>query len=106
MRLTAVSIRREQMAKPSYSARKGSTQVAVWGEPNAPRIQIEKRYKDKQTGDWKSTNYFFDNEVESLISLLQEAQTWIATNRTTGEDVRSVMGYNFNVVDDSEDIPF
>ena len=71
-------------------------------------LVIQKTYKDKATGAYKETKYLFENELPTLISMLQEAQTWIATNRTTGEDVRNVMGANFNVTsdDDIDDLPF
>ena len=96
------------MAAPIYSVKKQGFNVAIWGDANSPRISFQKTYKDKMSGAYKETKYFFDNELPTLISMLQEAQAWIATNRTNGQDVRTVMGANFDIKsdDDIEDLPF
>lgn len=96
------------MAAPIHKLNKQGIAIAIWGDANNPRISFEKRYKDKQSGLWKDSKYLFENEVQTLVTLLQEAQGWIVSNRTTGGDVQEVMGAKFQVTsdDDIDDLPF
>ena len=98
------------MAPPIHKIQKHGLAVAVWGDANNPRLSIDKRYKDKQTNEWKSSNYLFENEVVTLNELLQEALGWIAQNKT-GADVREVLGAKVvvkpaNDDDDWDSLPF
>ncbi len=96
------------MAAPIHKINKYGLSLAVWGDANNPRVSFEKRYKDKDTGLYKSSKYLFENELQTLIAILQETQGWIVSNRSAGGDVQEVMGAKFKVTsdDDIDDLPF
>jgi hypothetical protein len=69
------------MAKnqPKEKFRIGNIEVAVWEnvQKDSPSlsISIQKSYRD-QNGDFKTTNCYFKNEIEVLVSLIKQAQKY------------------------------
>lgn len=66
------------MAKPVYTLRKGAVQLAAWekvGEDGRKgySVKLNRRYKDKATGEWKDSPFFFDNDLLVAAELLREA---------------------------------
>lgn len=60
--------------KPVTTIKEKGLQVAVWANRNGGyTYSISKRYKDKQSGEWKESKSLFKEEAEALIKLLQEA---------------------------------
>lgn len=60
------------MSAPVFQIREGSIKGCIWAKQGNSggmqySISIEKSYKDKQTNEWKSTNFYYDNEISSLI---------------------------------------
>lgn len=64
----------KSMNKPVQNFRDKGLDVAVWPAKNGGySYSISKRYKDKQTGEWKETKSLFKEEAEALIDLLKQA---------------------------------
>ena len=36
-------------------------------------VKIQKRYQDKQSGDWQSSDYYFESELADLVLVAQRA---------------------------------
>ena len=65
---------RRGMNKPLQDFKNKGVSVAVWPTKNGGySYSIQKRYKDKQSGEWKETKSLFKEEAEALIELLQQA---------------------------------
>lgn len=66
--------------EPIEKFRFGSIEVAVWENQQkngkSRSISIQKSYRDKNN-DWQTTNSFFENEIEILISLINKAQKFL-----------------------------
>ena len=62
------------MTKPVQDFKHKGLSVAVWPTKNGGySYSISKRYKDKQSGEWRETKSFFKEEAEALIDLLKQA---------------------------------
>lgn len=66
------------MAKPVYSIRKGVIQLAAWETEGAEgrkgySIKLQRRYKDKRTGEWTDSTFLFDSDLLTAAALLQKA---------------------------------
>ena len=48
-------------------------------------IKVEKQYRDKQTGEWKSTTNFFPEDLPKLRLVASEAYRFV-TLRTSEDD--------------------
>lgn len=65
---------RKSMNKPVQDFKHKGLSVAVWPTKNGGySYSISKRYKDKQSGEWKETKSLFKDEAEALIDLLKQA---------------------------------
>jgi len=65
---------RKSMTKPVQDFKHKGLSVAVWPTKNGGySYSISKRYKDKQSGEWRETKSLFKEEAEALIDLLQQA---------------------------------
>lgn len=65
---------RKSMNKPVQDFKHKGLSVAVWPTKNGGySYSISKRYKDKQTGEWRETKSLFKDEAEALIDLLKQA---------------------------------
>lgn len=73
--ITTVTNRlRKSMNKPVQDFKHKGLSVAVWPTRNGGySYSISKRYKDKQSGEWKETKSLFKEEAEALIDLLKQA---------------------------------
>lgn len=102
---------RKSMNKPVQDFKNKGVSVAVWEARNGGySFSIQKRYKDKQSGEWKESKYYYKEEVEGLIELLQEAVKY-ASNRSEHESQGSKSGPGFNVQreltqEELDDLPF
>lgn len=62
------------MNKPARSFKHKGINVAVWRrDDGSESYSISKQYKDKNTGEWKDSRYWFKEEVIQLMNMLQEA---------------------------------
>lgn len=97
------------MPGPTHKLKERGIELCLWGTLESPRFTISKRYKDKQTGEYKDSKYLFDNELETILKLVHQMQTFVSNNRTPIPPTvqHEVMGVKLNVkplVDD--DIPW
>jgi len=78
------------MSRPVQSFKKYPIEVAIWGGENGNyQLTINKSYKDKNspTGEYKTTNYFFDNESLIIPYLINRANAWIDTQKLQNKPV-------------------
>ena len=86
---------RKSMNKPVMDYKNKGVSVAVWPTKNGGySYSIQKRYKDKQSGDWKESKYYYKEEVEGLIELLQEAVKYASNRAEHDVDHMASGGYN------------
>jgi len=102
---------RKSMNKPVQDFKNKGVSVAVWNTKNGGySFSLQKRYRDKQSGEWKESKYYYKDELEALIELLKEAVTY-ATNRSEHESQGSKSGLGYNVTreltqEELDDLPF
>lgn len=64
------------MSNPPIATKKlYPIEVAIWGGQYGANISIKKRFKDKQTGQYKETNFLSVNEAIVAHRLLGDAIT-------------------------------
>jgi hypothetical protein len=62
---------------PVTSYKEKGLQVAVWeNRTGGYSYTISKRYKDKQTGEWKDSKYLYKEDMEALTLLIQSALSY------------------------------
>lgn len=101
------------MAKPIQSWKSKGIDIAAWtGKNGGFTFTIQKRYKDKQSGEWKTTGTYFPDDLTALAGLINEARVWAQDNglektepidnRPASSEVKAVITSAF----DDDDIPF
>lgn len=58
--------------KPKQTWKAGGISIVEWANQRGSSYSISKQFKDKATGDWKSTNSFFKADLEKLADLLSQ----------------------------------
>ena len=48
-------------------------------------VRISKSYRDRQTGDWKETDYYYANDLPRLVLVAQQAFEYIALKESEDE---------------------
>lgn len=96
------------MARPIFEAKKNGIQVAVWGSVDRASISITKRYKDKATGEYKDSKYFYPDNCRDLIGLLTESLEWLQGQNAIGTvETVQVLGTTLNIkTNDNDEIPW
>ena len=74
------------------------------------KVATSESWKDKQTGEWKESRYWYKDELENLIELLKQAMAY-AGDRTEHESQGSKSGPGHNVVrelttEELDDLPW
>lgn len=64
------------MARPINSWKMGGIDVAAWDGKTGPTFSIRKSYKDKVSGQWVDSKYFYVDDLKKLASLLEQAIAW------------------------------
>ncbi len=80
--------------RPTHKIAVGATTVAIWsnvvkmpeGERTMERVTVDRRYRDRSTGEWKSTASFNMSDLPRLILALQEAYKWLAMKKRPEDD--------------------
>lgn len=93
---------------------KKSIQISIWATSNGGfSAKVEKRYKAKDSNEWKETKSFFPEELDELISACNDAKKWMHENKgeSRGEKHQQQKqdGYQpqqVNLLDEESDIPF
>lgn len=80
------------MAKdaPYKTLRSGKMSIALWqneitqqgGSFTQHSARIQKRYRDKKTGDWQTTEYLYRQDLADLIVCAQKAFELISLTET------------------------
>jgi hypothetical protein len=108
---TLTSKLRKSMNKPVKDFKNKGVSVALWEARNGGySYSVQKRYKDKTTGEWKESRYWYKDELENLIELLKQAMAY-AGDRTEHESQGSKSGPGHNVVrelttEELDDLPW
>ena len=67
--------------KPEKKVNAGTIQVTIWSNKaekgEYKTISFDKRYKDKQSGEWKSTNSMRINDIPKAIAALSKAYEYL-----------------------------
>jgi hypothetical protein len=74
------------MPKPAHKLYKNGVDVAVWENRTGYSLTVQKRYKDKQTGEYKVSSSYYDKDVDALLELLKEARAWMSGTEALTED--------------------
>lgn len=84
-----------------------SIQIAVWPNDHGMSCSIKKSYKDKASGEWKDSKYWFQEDIKALGELCHEATIWFE-NGDGGQEKPAIEAIKESAtaifVDD--DIPF
>ena len=89
--------------KPVHTIKDKGLSVAVWETRNGGHsFSVSKRYKDKQSGEWKDSKYLFKDDLESLIVMLQTAINY-SSNKEAHEEAGIASGQK---AIDIDDLPF
>ena len=78
------------MPKPAHKLWKNGVDVAIWENRTGYSLTVQKRYKDKQTGEYKVSTSYYDRDVDALIELLKEARAWMSGTEALIEDSNMV----------------
>ncbi len=86
---------RDATKMPEKSFRSGAIQVAIWenegvghdGQPGKYQtVSFERRYKDKQTGEWKSTTHLRVNDLPKAALILNKAYEYLVLTESQPEE--------------------
>ena len=72
--------------KPLHSLRARGMDVAIWEGNTGPQFTFRKTYKDRDSGEWKESKILFRQDIEALVTLLEEALAKSATDEGMRED--------------------
>jgi hypothetical protein len=104
---------RKSMNRPVQTFREKGLDVAIWETKNGGfSFTIRKSYKDKASGEYKETKYFYKEEAQKLIELLQEAVKYASDRATDTHERQSWGGHGYKKEEpqskeiDMDDIPF
>jgi hypothetical protein len=62
------------MAGPKEKWKEGGVEVACWeNDRGQTSYSIGKRYKDKNSGEWKDSTRFFKEDLQKLMKCLTQA---------------------------------
>lgn len=101
------------MGKPIQSWKNKGMDIAAWPtRNNGYSFTIQKRYKDKQTQEWKTTTTYFPDDLAVLLDLINQAKAWAHDNglentgpidtRPAAPEVKAVVQQMF----EDDEIPF
>lgn len=75
------------MAKPVKTWRNKGIDIAAWqNEQGSVSFTLRKQYRNKQTNTWTDTKYLYQDDLRSLIELLEQAVAWNSANAADREE--------------------
>lgn len=78
------------MSKPERTFRLGAVSASVFlnDSQSGPfrTIQVQRRYKDEQSGEWRSSDSFTAQQAASAIAVLQQAMSYVVGVEGGSED--------------------
>ena len=89
----------QQGNQPVKEFRAGGVKAAIWKKEAqqdgqtvvSHSVKVQKSYRDKLTGEWKTTDYFYPQDLPKLILTAQKAFEYISLRESEeGSDLPSV----------------
>lgn len=78
------------MAKPEKSFRLGAVRASVFLNDGQSgqfhTIQLQRRYKDDQSGEWRSSDSFTAPQAASALVVLQQAVAYVLERESETEE--------------------
>lgn len=76
----------EEPRDPEKTFRSGRMSAAIWSKEvtedgrtfNQYSVRVQKRFKDKDDNEWKSTPYYFKDELPQLVLVATKAFEYVA----------------------------
>ena len=83
----------QQTQVPIKEFRAGSIKAAIWREEVQDQgraivkhsVKIQKRYLDKNSDEWRTTEYFFPNDLPRLCLVAEKAFEYVALHESADE---------------------
>lgn len=99
------------MNKPvvEFTSKISSIKLAGWQGERGISWQLNKRYKDKESGEWKETKYLSDWDLDAIASLAAQAKEFLSERRRAARDggaVREETAPAKSYKVEVDDIPF
>ena len=78
------------MAKPEKTFRLGPVRASIFLNDSQSgqfhTIQVQRRYKDDQSGEWRSSDSFTAQQAASALVVLQQAVAYVLDHEADRED--------------------
>ncbi|MBW3014107.1 hypothetical protein KY335_02590 [Candidatus Woesearchaeota archaeon] len=93
--------------QPEKKFRAGPIAVAIWrnttndGMRSFYSITFEKRFKDKEKEQWKSTNTLGKNDIPKAMVALQEAYKYLVLHKNAQEIIEEAVGEEIELPQES-----
>jgi hypothetical protein len=73
----------EKLTKPVHKIRSGGIELSIWRNEgaNGPWYSVTTSRSYKQGNEWKVSDSFGEDDLLRLAKLIDEADTWIASER-------------------------
>jgi hypothetical protein len=87
-----------------------SVKLTGWENERGISWNLSKRYKDKETGEWKESKYLTDWDLDALVSLAAQAKEFLSERRKASKQEGGappptpIIGSDYKFEDDK--IPF
>lgn len=99
------------MAGPIEKWKMKGIDIAAWPtRNNGTSFTLRKTYKDKQTGEWKDSKYWFREDLEALKNLCEQALAWAhrspEVSPLSAAAAIPLKERQPSLIQDDEDIPF
>lgn len=81
-------------SRPEKEFRAGRASASIWRNESVQdgrtvvdfNIRIQKRFFDRQSGEWRETDYFFPNELSDLELVAAEARRYVRLRENDQQD--------------------
>jgi hypothetical protein len=96
------------MTKPAKTWRDRGIDIAAWESKGGFSFTFRKTYKDKTSGEYKESRYYYLEDLDRLALLLSEALSWAgeATDDRRSTSVTIAEKGKLPDAIDSDEIPF
>lgn len=84
----------QEAKAPFKTFRAGKISIALWRKETEQAegtyiqytLKVQKRYRDKQTGEWKTADYLYPADLPKLIICAQKAFEFISLTEVNSDD--------------------
>ena len=76
------------MNKPlvEFTSKISTIKLAGWQGDRGISWQLNKRYKDKESGEWKESKYLSDWDLDAIASLAAQAKEFLSERRRAAKE--------------------